>query len=352
MTMGLETTTDYSKIALVGTAPSSRLLAPCTDPSWQIWACSPDNMLGLSRVDAWFELHDLGYPEYQASLRPYLDWLREQSFTIYAQGQKHLPKALTFPKDELIGHFGRRFFTSSFAWMIAFALTKGVKEIGLYGVDMSASEEYRQQRPGVHHFLEIAEASGVSITVPYESDILQPPPLYGYDRNSAWIRKLEIRRHEICEKLAFIRSKRADIERRICMLQGAMDKTLVADIAKQGPAAAQAKLGEMQALNKECEQGAARLAGAREMVDYMLTIWSGHDVSDMKGAQGVQAEYAALNTSEPFESPNPLDIIAQQARRAKHQPIPYQEDELLTIEPSLLAGFADAGGSLRNGEVH
>ena len=29
------------KIALVGTAPSSRMLAPYNDPSWKIWGCSP-----------------------------------------------------------------------------------------------------------------------------------------------------------------------------------------------------------------------------------------------------------------------------------------------------------------------
>ncbi len=103
----------------------------------------------------------------------------------------------------------------------------------------------------------------------------------------------------------------------------------------------------MRALHKECEQGVSRLFGARDMADYMLTIWSGHDVSDMKGAQGVQAEYAALNTSQPFESPNPLDIIAQQARRAKHQPIPYQEEDPLVVEPSLLANHA----ALLNGHL-
>src|SRR3981189_2150960 len=55
------------KVALIGTAPSSRMLAPYNDPSWKIWACSPGNMNVLPRVDVWFELHsDLLWPEHES----------------------------------------------------------------------------------------------------------------------------------------------------------------------------------------------------------------------------------------------------------------------------------------------
>src|SRR5882672_892663 len=52
------------KVALIGTAPSSRMLSPFNDPSWKIWACSPGNMGIMPRVDAWFEIHgNLHWPE-------------------------------------------------------------------------------------------------------------------------------------------------------------------------------------------------------------------------------------------------------------------------------------------------
>lgn len=325
------------RIALVGTAPSSRLLAPCHDPSWKIWACSPDNKSGLSRVDAWFELHNLGYPEYQAGLKWYVEWLRERSeagaFDVYAQDQRFIRKAITFPKDELIGHFGCRFFTSSFAWMIAFALTKGVKELGLFGIDMSSSNEYRLQRPGIHHFLEICEASGVSITVPSESDILQPAPLYGYERNSPFVCKLETRRHELSTKLAYARAKRADAERRICMLQGAMDKSLVASVAENSPALVREKLKELQDLHKQCDYQVANLTGCRDDLDYMLTIWAGEHAT-MAHSNELPA---ALSTAPAIDfaasDDNPHDVIAVAARKAYQQVIPYQNDE---PDPSLL----------------
>ena len=39
------------KVALIGTAPSSRMLAPFNDPSWTIWACSPGNQNILPRAE-------------------------------------------------------------------------------------------------------------------------------------------------------------------------------------------------------------------------------------------------------------------------------------------------------------
>ena len=44
------------RVALIGTAPSSRLLAPYQDPAWTIWACSPGNMNTIPKADVWFEL--------------------------------------------------------------------------------------------------------------------------------------------------------------------------------------------------------------------------------------------------------------------------------------------------------
>lgn len=294
-------------------------------------------MIGLSRIDAWFELHNLGYPEYQSAMRGYVEWLRKKSddeeFEVYAQDQRFFPKAITFPKDEMIGHFGRRFFTSSFAWMMAYALTKGVKEIGLYGIDMADSEEYRRQRAGVHHFLDIAEASGVAISVPSESDILQPAPLYGYERNSPFVCRLETRRNELSSKIAYVKEQRVDLERRICLIKGAMLPTLVDDVTKN-PELARSKLAEMEALHKKILYHDAHLSGCRDDVDYMLTIWSG-EPSGHAHASSIPAMVAGQPPVE-FTSPNPNDIIAIKARKAYGQPIPYQRDDPFVAEPSLL----------------
>jgi len=70
------------KIAMIGTAPSSRMLAPFNDPEWTIWGSSPGNM-DLPRADAWFEIHsNLLFPECASYGAPYLEWLKKQTFPI------------------------------------------------------------------------------------------------------------------------------------------------------------------------------------------------------------------------------------------------------------------------------
>jgi hypothetical protein len=183
------------KVALIGTAPSSRMLAPFNDPSWQIWACSPGNMNTLPRVDIWFELHsNLLWPEHESYGRPYIEWLKTQSFPVYMQDQSLVSRATVFPRDELVAEFGDDFFTSSFAWMMALAMKMGAAEIALYGIDMASRDEYIQQRPGFYFFRHMANKRGIKVSAPHESDIMQSPPLYAYVDSTPFGRKIMARR--------------------------------------------------------------------------------------------------------------------------------------------------------------
>lgn len=216
------------KIALVGSAPSSNLLAPFHDPAWQIWACSPDNIRILPRVDLWFELHgDLGWVKYQHWAVPYLAWMNEQTCPVFAQDQTFIPRAMTFPKAEMIARYGVYFFTSTFSWMIAYAISQGATEIGLFGIDMATDSEYGKQRPGFQHFLNLAAGMGIKISAPNESDILQPPPLYGYDITTPFGRKLHVRKDEIAARIEAMEKKRhafvSEIDWQITHLKGALD---------------------------------------------------------------------------------------------------------------------------------
>jgi hypothetical protein len=186
------------KVALIGTAPSSRMLAPFNDPSWQIWACSPGNMNTLPRVDIWFELHaNLLWPEHESYGKPYLEWLKVQKFPVFMQNTSQVERATPYPMFEIVREFGRDFFTSSFTWMMALALKWGASEIALYGVDMASRDEYILQRPGFYFFRYIAEKRGVKVSAPHESDIMQPPPLYAYAEATPLGRKLAAREMEV-----------------------------------------------------------------------------------------------------------------------------------------------------------
>lgn len=212
------------KIALIGTAPSSRMLAPYNDPTWKIWVCSPGNMGVLPRVDAWFELHsNLLYPECISYGGPYIEWLKKQTFPIYMQDQSLVPNAIPYPKDEMVQEFGRYFFTSSFSWMIAFAIKQGVKELGLFGIDMASKDEYIHQRSGGHYFMQEAHRRGIQVMLPTESDLMQPPPLYGYSDNTPFHRKLHVRAQELKDRIGGMRIERDKLIHNITYLEGALE---------------------------------------------------------------------------------------------------------------------------------
>jgi hypothetical protein len=212
------------KIALIGTAPSSRMLAPFNDPSWTIWACSPGNMNILPRVDVWFELHgNLHWPENQSYGAPYIDWLRRLTIPVMMQNNQYIPNAVIFPMEQMVNEFGKDFFTSSFAWMMAKAISDGANEIALFGIDMASRDEYILQRPGFYFFKHLAEKRGIKVSAPNESDIMQPPGLYGYSDVTPFGRKLLARTTELKSRLDQMRGERDKLSHNITYLEGAIE---------------------------------------------------------------------------------------------------------------------------------
>jgi hypothetical protein len=220
------------KVAILGTAPSSRLLAPFGDPSYTIWGSSPGNMgdpgsnpSAFPRLpDAWFEIHsNLLWPEYQSYGIPYVKWLNEKSFPLMAIDKSLFPRAQLFPWRELVREFGPYFFTSTFAWMAAFALHQGAKEIGFFGVDMSSKDEYITQRPGGHYFITLAKQRGIKLNIPNESDLIQPPPLYGIFSSMPMGRKLATRRAEVKGRIAHSQMQISQLQGEMTYLNGALE---------------------------------------------------------------------------------------------------------------------------------
>jgi hypothetical protein len=212
------------KVALIGTAPSSRMLAPYGDPSWQIWACSPGNQNTLPRVDIWFELHsNLLWPEHENYGRPYIEWLKAQKFPVYMQDNSLVDRATRYPMFDMVKRFGRDFFTSSFSWMMALAIVKGAQEIALYGIDMASRDEYILQRPGFYYFRMEAEKRGIKVSAPHESDIMQSPPLYAYSDSTPFGRKIFARETEVTGRVNGMKQQRDQLNHNIAYLDGAKE---------------------------------------------------------------------------------------------------------------------------------
>lgn len=187
------------KIAILGTAPSSRLLAPFNDPEWEIWACSPANK-DLPHVDTWFEIHttsaidEVGGTDFKELLKSHPN--------VYVQFQTpEFPNAKEFPIESILQEFDRYYLTSSIAWMLCYAIQQKPEMIGIWGVDMSADEEYSYQRPGCRELVKEAESRGIKVFVPPQSDLLRYPPLYGYSENTQIGCKLKERLKELQSKV-------------------------------------------------------------------------------------------------------------------------------------------------------
>jgi len=223
-----------TKIALVGSAPSSIRLAPINDPDWQIWGCSPGayGVVG-PRADVWFEMHrwEPQVPGHAGTGQPwftpeYCEFLTRFKGTVYVAdpAPPELPTAKVYPYQEMIDKYGPFFMTSSLSWMLALALeTPGVTDIALYGVDMAANEEYAAQRPGCQYFITLAVQRGINIIIPPESDLLQPSYFYGITETHPMMIKLTARRNELLSrKQAADQRARASADESI-FLSGALD---------------------------------------------------------------------------------------------------------------------------------
>lgn len=222
------------KVAIVGTAGDSRMLAPFQDNEWEIWPCSPGNAYGaMPRVTRWFELHgvvDCKGPENADWNKQYFDWLNAQTFPVYMQEPNDLvTNCRIFPRMAWLrefGHRGRYAATSSIALMIGFAIMEGAEEIGVWGVDMQADVEiYSLQKAGCNDMLMLADERGIKVTVPLESCLNTPPPFYGYAEASRMGRKLLVRKYGIEAQLNNAQQQMNHWERTLYELRG--QKTMV-----------------------------------------------------------------------------------------------------------------------------
>ena len=161
------------KVAIVGTAPTSRAQAPFNDLSWEIWGQAQPN---LPRWTRWFELHDLDM--IAKTYGELWGFLTQADGVLYTAKADPRVKGIVYPRDAMIAKFGAYFFTSTVAWEMALAISEGASEIALYGIEMASDEEYAAQKPGCQHFVALARQAGIKVTVPAGCELLNPQPLY------------------------------------------------------------------------------------------------------------------------------------------------------------------------------
>lgn len=201
----------YSRIAILGTSGTSMSLAPFKDQAWAIWACSPGAypICAQNRSDVWFEPHrwqptlpgQFGAPGTKPWFSPeFHQFLRTHKGPVFmSQVEPTIPTSVRIPFEQLDAKYGPYHWTSTVAYMVAMAIETLAPRalageqvaIGLWGVDMAATEEWAYQRPALQHFLGLATSIGINVALPQESDLMRPPTKYGIgEHNPRHIRML------------------------------------------------------------------------------------------------------------------------------------------------------------------
>lgn len=232
------------KIAILGSAPSSLKLAPIGDPSWKIWGCSPGVYPYCPNPDAWFELHRWEPPVIGNSAKQvpwfspeYVMWMAQrdpQKCPVWmANVVPEIRASRALPIDDIMAKYGTYFLTSSISIMMACAIEDilearaagdtGEHTIGLWGVDMAATEEYGYQRAGCQYFITLISQLGINIQVPPESDLLRPMPVYGLSESNWWLIKGTARKRELEGRLAGAMQALESAKQNVHFLQGAID---------------------------------------------------------------------------------------------------------------------------------
>lgn len=187
------------KIAILGFGETVKD-CPWRDDSWELWgmngfwrADKADYGIEApeSRYTLWFDMHSVAYTRSYGEAAGFGDrqvkWLEtEHSFPVFMLEEcPEFPSVRRFPIEDVVEKLGRDYFTSSVAYCLAYALTlPDVAEIGLWGIDLTHSTEYAQQRPCAEYWVGRAEAMGLKVTIHEESALLKQRFRYGYEDES------------------------------------------------------------------------------------------------------------------------------------------------------------------------
>lgn len=315
------------KIAIVGDSLSSRALAPYGDPSWEIWGVG-NGYLHLKRATRYFELHRMAdvlrtirvkdwYPQ-PAKLGALHVLTHPDIPDEFARRADGGPSVSHFPFEQLIDEHGR-YFTSSFAWLVAYVLTfPDVSELAVYGADMSLGE-YATQKACFEHYLGIAKGRGIKVTVPAASLSLRAPFLYALETEAAR------RARSVLGDQRAVLDK--EIEKHLANLTGSQNARVQI----------QARMGE-HSISCDCAKAipCTRLALLRDELQKALT----DEIDSSKSVGQFRARYQEnLYYSKMLLIPDPDDIdrAAEDAELPKWaEPITIVPDPGLMAEPGEL----------------
>lgn len=176
-------------IVLLGYAETTREMVNALPPSVSLWGINMASVFVKRKMtadDYWFQLHPRdwassgGQPTgYFGRPKEHFEFLQKFPGTVWLMEEDaEIPNGKAFPFDEVVRHFDREYFTSTFAYQMALALWehqngKPIRRMYVYGIDLTALEEYSGQRPCAEYWIGRMEQAGIDVSIPLQSALLK-----------------------------------------------------------------------------------------------------------------------------------------------------------------------------------
>lgn len=216
----------YRVVAIVGSATSTRNLAPIGDPAVEIWSMNDCwQFLPGDAARLWFEMHDREW--FTGPNRPegHLEWLRKAPMPVFMpEAHEDIPSSVAYPEEQIVADLGaRRYFTSTLAHMLALAChdLKPKDELHLFGVDLMTDSEYGAQRPCAEYWCGRLEAKGVTVVTPKACPLLRGAR---YGKPDPDAPKRIVQQRTIEERIRLLTAEKARLGAEFNRNQGRMDE--------------------------------------------------------------------------------------------------------------------------------
>jgi hypothetical protein len=177
------------KLAIVGSHPATRDLAPWDDPTFDIWLFN-ESAQKPSVYKRWTALLQIHSEKVYASLtnwvnKDHWEWLQQDhgpDKKIYMQDvDPRVPNSVKYPLDDVLSMVPYRYLRSSPAMSLALAIYLGYKEIWLYGSELSSGTEYAYQAINYAFWIGFAHGRGIDLHLECWHSEFHQQPLYGYE---------------------------------------------------------------------------------------------------------------------------------------------------------------------------
>jgi len=175
-------------ICILGYAEETRDLVHGLHEDVEIWGINMAHAFLDRPAHYWFQMHPRGWKTSGGTAtgffgRPkeHFEFLQKFDGTVWLSDvDPEIPNSQRYPVEEVEALFGRRYLTSTFAYQFALALKehlegKTIRNFWIYGVNLTALEEYAHQRPCGEYWLGRMEQAGITVHVPPASALLKGP---------------------------------------------------------------------------------------------------------------------------------------------------------------------------------